>query len=415
MATDYMYAAVCLPSDPEALLEVADAPAELLEAIIGARRRGEGEGGEREGEEEGVWAADGGVAYSRRRSRRTRTLLMTAAKYGRGQCCAMLLCRYPQCLHTKNSRSYNALHFSCYGGNRDTSLLLLGAGSNPFELNKYGETCSEAALNGGHFELSNLIRLEALCPVAGSRCPVSYATSLADAALLTRCDNLDSTRRLASSQWLDADPPAPFGYFHSAAYGADGGTTEPSAQYATLAPKPSDRDQSQRFYLEVASGDAGAEVEVGACFELSPALYVGAGAGDIYIGRSGANAIQLTDMSISKRHASLSFHSELGFYVRDLGSVHGTFVNGVKIIPEKCIATGDDTALNNHLLLTENIILKLGRLSLVLKRRVEPTVMSNRYCFACSLCVYSASYLTFSFVLYAYTVLFPIKWLVFGL
>ena len=61
----------------------------------------------------------------------------------------------------------------------------------------------------------------------------------------------------------------------------------------------------------------------GAVFEL--------GDHDVYIGRSSENEVAIIgDLSLSRRHALISKVDE-AYYVRDLKSSNGTFVNGIKV------------------------------------------------------------------------------------
>jgi pSer/pThr/pTyr-binding forkhead associated (FHA) protein len=50
------------------------------------------------------------------------------------------------------------------------------------------------------------------------------------------------------------------------------------------------------------------------------------------IGRLSNNLIPIPDPTISKAHASISFvNSDAKFYIRDLSTVNGTYLNGSKL------------------------------------------------------------------------------------
>ena len=69
----------------------------------------------------------------------------------------------------------------------------------------------------------------------------------------------------------------------------------------------------------------------------------------VTLGRGTSNAVQLHDTEISREHAEFSRRGE-SFYIRDLGSSNGTFVNG-KQIDEHELASGDQLQLGRTLLL----------------------------------------------------------------
>ncbi|MGD9159801.1 MAG: FHA domain-containing protein [Desulfobacteraceae bacterium] len=54
----------------------------------------------------------------------------------------------------------------------------------------------------------------------------------------------------------------------------------------------------------------------------------------VYIGRSEENDIQISDMSVSRRHLKIIEKDGL-FYIKDLNSQNGTYVNGSKITPDE--------------------------------------------------------------------------------
>jgi len=68
------------------------------------------------------------------------------------------------------------------------------------------------------------------------------------------------------------------------------------------------------------------------------------------IGRS-SEAIQLSDQTISRRHAELTPEGDGTWYIRDLESSNGTFVNGVRVTDRRQLKLGDQVRTGNTLLI----------------------------------------------------------------
>ncbi len=64
------------------------------------------------------------------------------------------------------------------------------------------------------------------------------------------------------------------------------------------------------------------------------------------LGRHPSNTIQLLDKIVSKEHCIIE-RRPLGFVLRDLGSLNGTYVNGDRVNGEKELRHGDDIALGS--------------------------------------------------------------------
>jgi pSer/pThr/pTyr-binding forkhead associated (FHA) protein len=118
------------------------------------------------------------------------------------------------------------------------------------------------------------------------------------------------------------------------------------------------------------------EAEVSSDPEFTPAfLYVerGPGAGQLVpvpqgmllIGRSSQAELRLQHPSVSRRHAQLNRRGER-FYVRDLGSQNGTFLNKTRVGSEIELFPGDTLTLGNAILKLRGPMLK-GE-----PRRAEP-------------------------------------------
>ncbi|NMW84195.1 FHA domain-containing protein [Peptoniphilus sp. AGMB00490] len=58
--------------------------------------------------------------------------------------------------------------------------------------------------------------------------------------------------------------------------------------------------------------------------------------GDITLGRSSRNDVVIKDKFVSKNHLKILDKNQV-YYIEDLGSANGTFLNGVKIEPNELI------------------------------------------------------------------------------
>ena len=298
------------------------------------------------------------------------TLLMLAAKYGRTKCCELLIDANPSCMNLSNRQKYTALHFSSFGGNAAMSLALLRAGCHPLAVNKYGETCSEAAWSGGHVDLSCAIKMEVLRPPRVAA-PVGHgmaitstpACSVDNVQLVRRSGAIGQTRLMSSES-------------QEGSYGVVSGASADSAASVSSY----QRALSSKSVLEVVDLEAGADQSLLGCMFDLPASE----AKDIFIGRGSTNNFNLKDLSISKQHAVVSYHTGLGYVVTDLNSVHGTYINGTQVQPQRrfrvnnlCIS--DLCGADLFPVLNRDDVLKLGRLTLAIRDRIEPTVLSSRY------------------------------------
>jgi hypothetical protein len=68
------------------------------------------------------------------------------------------------------------------------------------------------------------------------------------------------------------------------------------------------------------------------------------GRGPVTIGRATQNLLVLNDDNVSQKHAEVVPKAG-GYYVRDLGSRNGTFVNDLRVENEKRLAAGDVVAV----------------------------------------------------------------------
>ena len=76
-----------------------------------------------------------------------------------------------------------------------------------------------------------------------------------------------------------------------------------------------------------------------------PSLLEAARGGELVLGRHPACALVLDDETVSRRHALL-FRREAGWFLRDLGSSNGTWVNGRRVVDAE-VRPGDEVRLGD--------------------------------------------------------------------
>lgn len=67
-------------------------------------------------------------------------------------------------------------------------------------------------------------------------------------------------------------------------------------------------------------------------------------ADSVPVGRNPESAVFLDDVTVSRAHATFDRRSEGAWFVRDLGSLNGTYVNGEQV-DETVLATGDEVQI----------------------------------------------------------------------
>ncbi|HVY44611.1 MAG TPA: FHA domain-containing protein [Minicystis sp.] len=65
------------------------------------------------------------------------------------------------------------------------------------------------------------------------------------------------------------------------------------------------------------------------------------------LGRAETNAIRLTDRNVSRTHALLKKNGQ-GWFLKDLQSYNGTYVNGVRVVGEQLVHSGDVVQLGDY-------------------------------------------------------------------
>ncbi len=76
--------------------------------------------------------------------------------------------------------------------------------------------------------------------------------------------------------------------------------------------------------------------------------YLEIGERKVYLGRRDQNDLILTDLNVSRLHASIEYERHR-HVIRDAGSLNGLFVNGVKM-SDACLLPGDEIGIGNTLL-----------------------------------------------------------------
>ena len=76
--------------------------------------------------------------------------------------------------------------------------------------------------------------------------------------------------------------------------------------------------------------------------------YLEIGERKVYLGRRDQNDFILTDLNVSRLHASIEYERHR-HVIRDAGSLNGLFVNGEKM-PDACLLPGDEIGIGNTLL-----------------------------------------------------------------
>ena len=82
----------------------------------------------------------------------------------------------------------------------------------------------------------------------------------------------------------------------------------------------------QQVFLEIIGRSEGNEV-----IEL--------GEGEVIIGRSPSCRLRLPSDNVSRKHARIFFRND-EYYIEDLGSTNGTYVNGIRVV--KCALRKND-------------------------------------------------------------------------
>ena len=282
------------------------------------------------------------------------TAVAVAAKSGDLRACSLALITDVSDINAQHKNGFTALHYACYNGFQDIAELLLKSGADPYQLNDFGETAADSARQGNHHLLAD--RIDTAYPSA----QIAFAnTDLFN----SKYDEIVATMSMANRSSSIVPVPVPNTFSRSEAQryklvvesieGDDLTCSEVGLEFSLLAtrklPSATSLVQSQPIPM------------------LSPVV------DDITIGRSRGNTIVLSDLSVSKNHAIISYFQDNGFFIRDLSSKHGSFLNGERVGPEHGVASMDSVYK-----LVEGVILKFGRVQCrVIKNKQDRVICSE--------------------------------------
>lgn len=247
-----------------------------------------------------------------------RTFLMASAKHGRYKCCKLILSLDSAAtINLQNSQGYTALHYAAYGGNTEIAFLLLAAGAKVDIRNIHGETAYETAVSGKKMEL--LRRFQAS----------QYYDALVNGAnnpqgpYLTENVAQELTENDASTTYHGAITRRDALMHHMEITAVDVGaeSTLVGQSFHCLS------SEQQRENVEHLNKFSGATCAAFGSIGYYPSE-------DLYIGRARSNHVCISDLSLSKQHAVISYYENVGFLVYDMGSKHGTFIDGERIIAQ---------------------------------------------------------------------------------
>eukprot|EP01038_Epipyxis_sp_PR26KG_P007660 gene7660-10424_t len=284
----------------------------------------------------------------------SRSLLMSAAKFGRYHTCKTLLHwdNYTESVNLQNKDGFTALHYACYNGYNNIVVLLIENGAKISIKNRFNENPFEAAINSSKSNITHLGYVKLLMKYN----PDKYITLLENYNDKKLINFSKLSRRDAASYMIEV-------------IGID---ADISVVNTTTANSNAKRDNTidilgRSFYCL-------AEEERKSSNSSITADNISMSKDDLMIGRSRSNHICLSDLSVSKNHAVISYFEDIGFLLRDLGSKHGTFINNSTLhVSDGCVHS------DSPLFLSEGCILRFGRVHCKVFRRKQDSVLSNKF------------------------------------
>ena len=137
----------------------------------------------------------------------------------------------------------------------------------------------------------------------------------------------------------------------SAAAATTSGPTDPALEDADEAPALADAAEAEApaedaDVAEPPAGAAGPPPSLGRVGEAlvlalgSPPLTFTVSKTSATLGRGQENTIRLDDLSVSRRHARIAYRQG-GYWLSDLGSMGGTWVNGTRLVAPRRLAFGE--------------------------------------------------------------------------
>jgi hypothetical protein len=299
-----------------------------------------------------------------------RTYLMACARRGRYECCRLLLSLdSASSVNLQNSQGYTALHYASYEGHADVAFLLLAAGADVQIKNVHGETPYETAISGKRVDLVRMYQQSpnfakylsnsAFPPTSGSDRPIPLQSTGGPKGILNRRD-------------------ASYFALHITEVGPGADSALVGCEFACLSSTQQEANRTAATIISGSTHDATARMD--------------GSSEDLYIGRARTNHVCISDLSLSKQHAVISYIEDTGFVVRDIGSKHGTFINdkrlpvdevaniadGSKVTEEGKLAAGAHRTMQNMQFLKEGMTVRFGRISCTVVRKRQDTVLSSR-------------------------------------
>ena len=341
-----------------------------------------------------------------------RTFLMSAAKGGSVSLCQEMLQHTNTGINTSNSKGYTALHFACFHGHADVAILLLNRGSDMYIRNHYRETAIEAAQAAGFHEVCQTLWSHYFTPLVNNPHRLD-ALLTPDVALVEgittavprKSDNISQNNncsylhRQHIYQWHEVTAES---YNNEMIQLKDSFQTQVEVTDTTIVDMtPPEHSKTHiltvsalsNCFLEVVDCESGCtNVPPGLTFEFNELLQKIEDVGQLrfIIGRSSSSAICLSDMSISKAHATLVFLEGVGLCVSD-SSKHGTVVNDVKVYNQTSSA---NVLCKHEILKSVDDTLSVGRVHMVLKKKKKKsnaTLSQGYVCvrvYRCTGCLY---------------------------
>lgn len=284
-----------------------------------------------------------------------RTLLMQCCKHGRLNCLKLLLSidKDKETVNLVNQLGFSALHYACFNGHTELVTELIRNGATTTQRNYVGETPSDSAAAAGWISLAAIVSDSD--SITNSSRPHLVANNDANPLAMVNSTCVDRTDSAEESL-------------------EDGEVIE---EKITEPLQMCSRVEAARYIFTVSEAGVAKETLIGQSFnclasvELKQSKREGvvgtASRDDLVIGRSRTNHVQLDDLSVSKRHAVLSYFEGKGFILRDLGSKYGTSLNG------------EDVSLigSSAQYLKAGDTFKIGKVSCTVSKKVGETTISQ--------------------------------------
>lgn len=316
-----------------------------------------------------------------------KSILMQAAKFGRLNYCHYFIEIDPLAVKICNKQGYTALHYACFHGHEQIAVALISAGSDIFQVNSHNETPLDSAQSGQHLEI------------------VSKLKEVYDQS--SNMNTFPNLRNIINEDHKVLNHPNPNNNIKNhdiesennseADYIVveDGEIIEPIPNQDSTEnlkiQKIISKSESLRYKFHVTSTEGdGDKSQIGCTFNClsttaNPSsnengLKPASSYSHLKIGRSRGNNVNIIDLSISKFHAVITFHEEIGFALWDCGSKHGSFIGDMKV-PNINTYVNDDKKKISKMknILLDGTEFTLGRISFRVIKELLPTIISKGF------------------------------------